>query len=181
MTTGGLFMCLPMLGLLTWAAAVDMRCRRIPNWITFSMMLAGFAQSFTWARTVGGPADSMLGFLTGFGLTFIMFGLNAMGGGDVKLLAAIGAWLGPVPTLLIFAAESIIGMLWVLAQAGWEGRLKRLLQNSTVIAMSLATAVENGGAGLDEAAETGKACSSPSRLPYAVPVLFATILIVSRL
>jgi prepilin peptidase CpaA len=178
MTTGGLLMCVPMLGLLTWAAAVDLRARRIPNWITFSLMLAGFAQSFTWARTVG-PVDALLGFLTGFGLTFILYGLGGMGGGDVKLLAGLGAWFGPLPTVVLFAAESIIGMLFVLAQAAREGRLTRLFQNSTVIAMSLASAAD--AAGLEQAAETGKAVSSPGRLPYAVPLFFATCLMLARL
>jgi prepilin peptidase CpaA len=179
MTTGGLLMCVPMIGLLTWAAAVDLRARHIPNWITFSLILAGFAQSFTWVRTVGGPADALLGFLTGFGLTLILYLLGGMGGGDVKLLAGLGAWLGPWPTVVLFATESIIGMLFVVAQAAWEGRLVRLFQNSTVIALSLASATD--AADLQRAAETGKAVSSPGRLPYAVPLFFATCLMLFRM
>ena len=179
MTTGGLMMCVPMLGLLTWAAAVDVRCRRIPNWLSFSLLLAGFAQSLTWCRTVG-PADACLGFLTGFGLTFALFGLGALGGGDVKLLAGIGAWLGPVPTLLVFAGAALIGMAVVVVQAAAQGRLTKLFRNSAVIAMSLAQAGESG---LDQAAETGRACSGDTGrpLPYAVPVLLATLLVFARM
>jgi prepilin peptidase CpaA len=180
MTTGGLLMCVPMIGLLTWAAAVDLRARRIPNWLTVSLMLAGFAQSFTWARTVG-PADAFLGFLTGFALTFVLFGLNALGGGDVKLMAGLGAWLGPMPTLVVFALAAVIGMVIVLAQAAAQGRLTKLFRNSAVIAMSLAAA--NDGGGLEQAAETGKACSSSTGkpLPYAVPVFFAMLIVLTRL
>ena len=172
-------MCVPMLGLLTWAAAVDVRERRIPNWLTFSLMLAGLGQSFTWARTVG-PADAFLGLLTGFGLTFALFALGAVGGGDVKLLAGIGAWLGPLPVLIIFAAEAIIGMVIVLVQAGVRGRLTQLFRNSTVIAMSFAQAGEHG---LENAAETGRACSGTTgrHLPYAVPVLLATLAVIARM
>lgn len=175
MTTGGLLMCVPMLGLLTWAAAVDVRCRRIPNWLTFSLLLAGLGQSFTWCRTVG-PGDACLGLLTGFGLTFALFALGAMGGGDVKLMAGIGAWLGPTQTLLVFAIAAVIGMVVVLAQAGAQGRLGKLFRNSAVIAVSLAQAGESG---LDQAAETGRACSGNTGrpLPYAVPVLLATLLV----
>lgn len=172
-------MCVPMLGLLTWAAVVDVRSRRIPNWLTFSLMLAGLGQSFTWARTVS-PGDACLGLLTGFGLTFALFALGAVGGGDVKLLAGIGAWLGPLPVLAVFAIEAIIGMVIVLAQAAAQGRLTKLFRNSAVIAMSLANSGEHG---LDEAAETGRACSGTGGrpLPYAVPVLLATLLVVARM
>ena len=172
-------MCVPMLGLLTWAAAVDVRERRIPNWLTFSLMLAGLGQSFTWARTVS-PSDAFLGLLTGFGLTFALFALGAVGGGDVKLLAGIGAWLGPLPVLLVFAIEAIIGMVIVLVQAGVQGRLTKLFRNSAVIAMSL---THPGEGGLEQAAETGRACSGTSGrpLPYAVPVLLATLLVVAKM
>ena len=140
-------MCMPMLGLLTWAAAIDMRCRRIPNWLTLSLVLSGLAQSWTWAHTVS-PGQSFLGLSAGFGLTFVLFGIGALGGGDVKLLAGLGAWLGPVPTLLVFAVAAVIGMVYVLAQAAGQGRLSALFRNSAVIAMSLAHAGEiRAGAG----------------------------------
>jgi prepilin peptidase CpaA len=178
MSTGGLLMCMPMLALLAWAALIDLRDRRIPNWLTVSLALAGLAQSFTWAHTVT-PGAAALGFATGFGITFILFGLGALGGGDVKLLAGLGAWLGPKPTLLVFGAAAVIGMVIVLAQAARRGRLKRLFQNSAVIATNLVLA----GDGMDsgQAAEMGHACSggagSDKPLPYAVPVFVATCLL----
>ena len=64
MTTAALLMCIPMLGLLTWAAATDIRARRIPNWLTASLALSGLAQSWTWAHTVS-PWHSFLGLSAG--------------------------------------------------------------------------------------------------------------------
>ena len=177
MSTGGLLMCVPLVALLTCAAAIDLRVRRIPNWLTLSLMLCGFAQSVTWAH-IATPGQSALGFLTGFGLALLFFAIRAMGGGDVKLLAGIGAWLGPWPTVVVFAVQSILGMAFVLAYAAYTGRLKRLLQNSTVITMTFATAGETGGLG--QATEMGEALSSSSRVPWAVPVLLAIILLVCR-
>jgi prepilin peptidase CpaA len=177
MTSIQLLMCVPLLGLLTWAAVVDLRTRRIPNWLTFSLILAGLVQSFTQVHTVG-PADAFLGFLTGFALTFVLFGIGALGGGDVKLLAGIGAWFGPKPTLVVFALAAIIGMLIVLVHAARQGRLAKLVRNSAVIATTL---VHADGAGVVQAAETGKACSGSAAgttgkpLPYAVPLLLATL------
>jgi prepilin peptidase CpaA len=180
MSTDGLLMCVPMVALLTWAAAVDLRVRRIPNWLTVALMLSGFAQSFTWAHTVT-PGQSALGFLTGFAITFVLFALGALGGGDVKLLAGLGAWLGPTQTVLVFAIAALIGMVIVLAQAARRGRLKRLFQNSAVIATHLVFA----GDGIDsgQAAEMGHACSggagADKPLPYAVPVFIATALLLA--
>lgn len=179
MTGGAILPFVPMIGLLTWAAAVDLRCRRIPNWLTFSLILIGLAQSFAGAHTVT-PGQSFLGFLTGFGLTFILFGIGALGGGDVKLLAGLGAWLGPWPTLVVFSIAAIIGMVIVLAQAAAQGRLTKLFRNSAVIAMTFATASD--AQALEDAAETGKACSSDQGkpLPYAVPVLAAVLILLTR-
>lgn len=180
MSTGGMLMLVPMFGLLTWAAAVDLRTRRIPNWLTLSLILSGLIQSFTTVHTVG-PLGSLLGLLTGFGLTFILFAIGAMGGGDVKLLAGLGAWLGPRGTLGIFAIAAIIGMVIVIAQAAWERRLGKLFRNSAVIAFSLASASADT---LESATETAKACNSTPRgkpLPYAVPVFFATAILLLRL
>jgi prepilin peptidase CpaA len=180
MSTGGMMMLAPMFGLLTWAAAVDLRTRRIPNWLTLSLVLSGLVQSFTAVHTVG-PLDSLLGLLSGFGLTFILFAIGAMGGGDVKLLAGLGAWLGPRGALIVFAIAAIVGMVIVIMQAAWEGRLSKLFRNSAVIAFSLASANSDT---LDTATETAKACSSTPRgkpLPYAVPVFFATAFLLARL
>ena len=173
MTTGGLLMCVPMAGLLAWAAVVDLRARRIPNWLTCSLALGGLAQSWTWAHTVT-PGQSALGFLAGFGVTFVFFGIGAMGGGDVKLMAALGAWLGPLPTVVVFAVAAVIGMAFVIGQAAVQGRLRALFRNSAVIAVTFAHA---GEIGIEQAADTGRACSGTGRpLPYAVPVLLATVL-----
>ncbi len=64
---------------------------------------------------------------------------------------------------MVFAGAAVIGMLYVLAQAAWEGRLAALFRNSQVIAVSLAHA---GEIGLEQAAETGKASPPrPGRCP----------------
>ncbi len=168
--------CAPLFALLLCAAVTDLRARRIPNWLTFSMVLAGLAQSLLPLRTVG-FTTSLLGFLTGFGLTFILFALGAVGGGDVKLLAGVGAWLGPGPTLAVFAIEAIVGMAIVLTQAVWQGRVTTLLRNSTVLVINLAHV---GDVGVEHVTATGKSCRSIERpLPYAVPVLAAVAMVVA--
>src|SRR5687768_7459580 len=85
----------PLAVLLVWAAVVDARERKIRNWLTVSLMLSGLMQSWTPMATVG-PGAAALGLLVGFALLVLPFAVGAIGGGDVKLMAGIGAWLGPL-------------------------------------------------------------------------------------
>lgn len=164
----------PLTAMLFWAAVEDLRTRRIRNWLTFSLLLSGLAQSFTAGRTVS-PGASALGLLVGFSLPLLLFLINALGGGDVKLLAALGAWIGPVPVLAVFAIEAVLGMVLVLAQAAASGRLRALVRNSAVVAINLWHLRE---VGVEHATETGRSCRSVDRpLPYAVPVFAATLIV----
>ncbi|HEY7115147.1 MAG TPA: A24 family peptidase, partial [Tepidisphaeraceae bacterium] len=120
---------LPLLVLMGWAAVVDVRSRRIPNWLTGSMILAGLVQGAAGWSSVGvGPA--VLGMLAGFGLTFVLFALGGMGAGDVKLFAGIGAWVGPVVVLQVFVVERVVGIVVVLMQAARGRRVGALMRGS---------------------------------------------------
>lgn len=76
------------------AAAIDIRSRRIPNLLTFGAA----ALALVYHAVTGGFSEatqSAVGWLAGVGVFFPMFLLGGMGAGDVKLLGAVGAWLGP--------------------------------------------------------------------------------------
>lgn len=170
---------LPLLALLTWAAVQDLRTRQIRNWLTLSLAWSGLIGSFV----LGGrgvflaPADSLLGLLAGFALPFVLFALGALGGGDVKLLAGVGAWVGPVNVLLVFVVAALVGLVIVVAQSLAQGRLITLFRNSAVLLINLWHWSDLGTA---HVAETGRGSRSVDRpLPYAVPVLAATVLVVA--
>ena len=174
MNTYTLLMSAPIVVLLVVAAVIDWRIRRIPNWLTFTLVLSGIAQSFT-AHALVSPRSSMLGMLAGLALLFPLYALRAVGGGDVKLLAGIGAWFGPQAALAVFAVEAIVGMVMALTQAAYQGRMSLLLKNSALVAVNLAHV---GEVGLEHARQTGQACRSIDRpLPYAVPVLVAVMIL----
>ena len=66
---------------------------RIPNWLTYSGLIAALLVRTVlggWANSWGGLA----GMLLAGGIFFLLFLLGGMGGGDVKLMAAVGAWVG---------------------------------------------------------------------------------------
>jgi prepilin peptidase CpaA len=161
----------PLIALLTLTAAIDVRARRIPNWLTIPMAATGLAQSLL-ASSHLGPWQSLAGIGAGFGLTFVMFFLRAMGGGDVKLFAGIGAWLGPVGVFHVFLVETLLGMMIVVAQAIWGRRLRTLLRGSALVVMSAAASGD-----LSAPDEQGEQAMR-KRLPFAVPTLVAVVLVV---
>jgi prepilin peptidase CpaA len=76
------------------ACVTDIQSRRIPNWLTFGA--AGAAVVFhTLTQGGGGFVFATSGWFVGALIMFLPFALRGLGGGDVKLVAALGAWLGP--------------------------------------------------------------------------------------
>jgi prepilin peptidase CpaA len=165
---------LPMLALLTWAAVQDVRTRRIRNWLTLSLAGSGLLASLVPHGGVT-PTQSLMGLGVGFAIPFALFVLGALGGGDVKLLAAIGAWIGPADVFRVFVVAAIVGLVIVLVQCTAQGKLFALFRNSAVLTMNL---MHVGELGARHLAETGQACRSIDRpLPYAVPLLAATLIV----
>jgi len=95
--------------LLLFAAIADYRSHRIPNQLVLlGMAFALIDQCVRWP-VLEGPLFVIGGILVGFSLFFPMYLLGAMGAGDVKLLAMVGAFLGPADTLRVALATMIVG------------------------------------------------------------------------
>jgi prepilin peptidase CpaA len=166
--------CAPLIVSLAIAAVIDARVRKIPNWLTFGLLLAGLGRALASGGTVG-LGHALLGMLVGAALPLVLYMLSALGGGDVKLLAAIGSWVGPGPAIWVFMIEAVLGMCIVLVQAAMQGRIRALFRNSALIAVNFAGVSEIG---LKNAVETGKSYQAIRRpLPFAVPVFFATLIV----
>jgi len=119
-----------LLLLLVAAAAIfDIRYRRIPNWLTASGVVLGVALNSIIGRPEAGWAFSLEGLTFGFVVYFVLYALHAMGAGDVKLMAAIGAFTGPVNWFGIFAVSAIIGGVMGLLLAILRKRLKSTVWN----------------------------------------------------
>src|SRR5687768_3766674 len=91
---------LAALGLATAAAVSDLKTRRIPNVLTFGSAVIALA-AHTYVDGGSGLGWSIAGWLVGLIFFLPMFTLGGMGAGDVKLLAALGAWLGPGPVVWV--------------------------------------------------------------------------------
>ena len=90
------------------AAITDLRARRIPNWLTYSgLLLAVSARTAFWGWS--GFKTGLAGVVVGGSLFCLLSFFGRMGGGDVKLMGAVGAWLGPSNALLTLVVVCIAG------------------------------------------------------------------------
>ncbi len=109
------------------AGILDLVSMRIPNWLTYPAIIMGLLIALVPGYGMG-IANSLLGLLVAFLPTLILFMMGSIGGGDVKLLAAMGAILGyPLIVDVMFYAVVVgaaIGMLMIV----WTGRVIRTLK-----------------------------------------------------
>jgi prepilin peptidase CpaA len=145
------------------AGAWDVSTRRVPNALTFGASALALAYSAMHGGG-GGLLSSVLGCLTGLALFFPLFALGGMGAGDVKLLAAFGAWLGPIGACWAAMWAAMIGGGLAIAVALARGYLGQALRNIYLLLGVWHTAGIGPAEGMTLTDATGP------RLAYAVPI-----------
>jgi prepilin peptidase CpaA len=110
------------------ACATDLAWRRIPNVLTFGSALLGIAWH-AWAAGPGGAGWSLGGWAVGLVVLLPLYLLRSIGAGDVKLLAAFGAWLGPMGAVWAGLYGTIAGGLLALVVAVATGYLGTAYRN----------------------------------------------------
>jgi len=111
-----------LITLLLIAAFYDVKEKRIPNLLTFPVIFAGLIFNVA-MNGLNGVMVSFYGFFIGFAIFFIPFALGLMGGGDVKLMAAIGALMGWKFTVLSSLFSAIAGIVVVFLYLIYKKRL----------------------------------------------------------
>src|SRR5688500_12300010 len=162
----------PLVAVVAWAAIIDLRARRLPNWLTYPLIATGLVQAWLPGPTAT-PIQAWLGFAVGLARTFFLFALTTMRACDMKLLVGLGAWVVPLATVQIFAVEAVAGMLIVMARSAHAGKLASLFRGSTVIVLNAAHG--------DWRPPPEPQADGPKfeRLPYAVPVLIGLIAVLT--
>ncbi len=112
------------------AAVIDLRTRRVPNWLTLATAALGIALATLHVTRVTAAAAAY-GLLVGVVVMLPGHLFGGSGAGDVKLLAALGTLLGPAHTVLAFLFTGVSGAALALVVAAHRGLLRSTFSRST--------------------------------------------------
>ncbi len=100
------------------ASITDLMWQRIPNWLTLPAVVCA---PFVFLAVSGseGALFSLGGLLAGFCLLIGFYAVGGMAAGDVKLLAAVGAWVGPKQVFFVFLVSGLSGGVYALGLWLW--------------------------------------------------------------
>jgi prepilin peptidase CpaA len=152
----------PISALVVVATITDLRSRRIPNLLVLPFLALGVVSSgivHGWT----GLRQSFLGVLLAIAFLGLSCFLGGMGMGDLKLCAAVGAWIGPSQLLIALVMTTLIGGVMALAWAIAGGFLSEALRST---------------AGLVIGRRKGLTLANPAarKMPYAPASALGTIL-----
>jgi prepilin peptidase CpaA len=121
---------LALLAVVSSAAVYDVRCRRIPNWLTITGVMLGVAlNGFLNPVAPGILKASLIGLGMAFGIYSVLYALRAISADDLKLMSAVGAIVGWPNWLGIFIITALLGsiMAWIVMIVR---RRKKTISNS---------------------------------------------------
>ena len=159
------------------AAVVDGFELKVPNWITFPMVLAGWAYSVVFAQSLGmtwyeGLGWSLFGTVMGLVLLLPAYAIGGMGAGDVKLLAGVGAWMHGEHTFYAFCLSAIVGAVLAIAMVLVRRAWNKHYNQFWMIAGEIMT-IRN----VDELSSiAAERKSSMLLLPYGIPIAIGSII-----
>lgn len=156
---------------LVVAAVIDGWLLKVPNWLTFPMIISGWIFC-TVTGGWSGLGESLLGTLVGLACLLPLYAIGGMGSGDVKLLAGVGAWLGVATTFYGFLATAIAGgviaVLMVLVTRSWKRHQAMFFQ--------ILNEVVTIGDPTELSTIAAKRKSTMSLLPYGIPIAIGCII-----
>jgi prepilin peptidase CpaA len=155
------------------AAATDLQDRRIPNALTFPLILTGpiFAGVIAgWP----GVLDSVLAIFL-LGIPFIlMYAMAGGGAGDAKLMAGIGAWLGLVAGFITLCTVAIAGMILAVCYAVAYRKTGQAMQNLKGMTIGLVLVAFRVGK-LSEVSASADS-ENMQKIPYGLAIFAGTVL-----
>lgn len=165
-----------MLAVLVPAALVaswyDYRSHRIPNWLNAGLAAAGLTAQAAFGGW-DGLVDGFAGLGVGLGCLVVLWAMKGMGAGDVKLMAAVGTWLGPRMVGYALVAGILTGGVIALAMIARRKSWSLCMAN-------LSMAAARAGTGLGGSVDSRPSlASSPTAMPYAIPLMLGTLMVLA--
>ena len=162
-----------LLALLIAAAVSDSKSGRIPNWLVFGGALYAVVYSAffpVYPRDIG-ALFALGGLAVGLAAFLPAYLFRIMGAGDVKLMAMVGAFLGPWSTVGAVLSTLIAGGVLALALAFFGGRLGRVVHNLAMICRGTVLTLSTTGT-IGTLTTDGP---SAGRMPYGIAIAVGTI------
>ena len=158
---------------LVVAAVIDGLKLKVPNWITYPMILSGWIYSTALSPYAGwdGLWYSLLGTAVGLGLLLPAYAIGGMGAGDVKLLAGVGAWMWPSVTFFAFVVSALVGGVIAVGMIAWTRSWDKHRDQFWLILNEIATVKDPEK--LSEIAAERK--PRMFLLPYGIPIAIGSI------
>jgi len=158
------------------AAVIDGWKLKVPNWITFPLIISGWIYSAVAAGAYDmlwyeGLGWSLFGTFVGLGLLLPAYAIGGMGAGDVKLLAGVGAWVHGRHTFYAFCISAVVGAVIAVGMMVYRRALKKHLSQIWMIVGEITT-IQSPTELATIAAERK---SSMLLLPYGIPIAIGTI------
>lgn len=162
-----------LLLLMLVASWQDYRDYSIRNTLVSAGALMGVSLN-TFLSAGVGIVDSLAGCAIGLLLLLPFYMLRMMGAGDVKLMAAVGAFVGSSDILGVFLSTLIAGGVLALIVALHKGMLRRLLNNLTRIFMHILR-IDKPRFLQDSSSVSEATAGSIGKLPYAIAIAMGTL------
>ncbi len=156
------------LALAIAAAVVDVRHHRIPNGLTYPGIVLGILLRWLFLGWKG-LGGALAGCLLAGGIVFLFYAIRAMGAGDVKLLAAIGSFVGAKHAIVVLLATAICGGVLAIIYAIYKRRIGAMLSNvGSVLQFHVAS-------GIQAHPELNLDNPSALRMPYGLAIAAGTL------
>ena len=144
-------------------AVTDIRSARIPNRLTYTALLAALPLR-TALLGLAGLKSGIIGMLVAGGLFLLLYTLGAMGGGDMKLMAAVGAWVGGTQVMTLILAAALAGGVLAIGRIIFRNMVGQTLRNTMQLIYYRFTS------GLQPHPELNVKSSGSQRVPYGVAI-----------
>ena len=135
LAAGGVFT-----ALLVTACVTDVRWRRVPNWLVLALAVLGIGFSTAIDPVLPGLGRGLIGLVVGFSIWILFFAVGGMGAGDVKLIAAAAAWLGPGGAWRASLVAALLGGLLSVVALLLQRRLREGTQRVAIAVSTMSIA-----------------------------------------